>query len=237
MSITVEGLRAAYVRDVPILNGIDVEVRNGEIVTIIGPNGSGKSTLLRALMGHIPYVEGTLLVDDDSIVGASSHRRINEHALAYVPQLDNVFAPLTIEENLELGGQALSRAQRQQRVQEMYDWYPKLGDRRRRRADTLSGGERQTLALARALVPSPTHLLLDEPSAGLSPRLLSEMFEAIERISTEFGVSVLLVEQNAAQALSISDRGYVLVMGEVALTDTADGILDNADVNRLYLGG
>jgi branched-chain amino acid transport system ATP-binding protein len=237
VSIEMQDVRAAYTKDVPILNGIDARVDEGEIVTIIGPNGSGKSTLLRTLMGFVPHVSGSISVDGDLLTSQPSHRRALDHGLAYVPQLDNVFAPLTIEENLGIGGQHLPRAERRSRIQEMYDRYPRLGERRRLRADSLSGGERQMLALARALMSAPQYLLLDEPSAGLSPLLLSEMFDAIEQISTDHGVSVLLVEQNAAQALSISDRAYVLVVGEVALTGSAGQLLDDPSVQELYLGG
>lgn len=237
MGIEMHRVHAAYNRGVDILTGVDVTVSDGEIVTIIGPNGSGKSTLLRALMGYVPHVRGDLRVDGQVLDDEPPYRRVTGHGLAYVPQLDNVFPPLTIEENLAIGGQHLSREKRAERIEEMYERYPRLGDRRKLRADSLSGGERQMLALTRALMPSPGHLLLDEPSAGLAPLLLTEMFDAIEQISADHGVSVLLVEQNAAQALAISDRAYVLVMGEVALTASATDLLQNPEVQELYLGG
>ena len=237
MTIELKDVHAEYTRDVPILNGLDISVAKGEIVTIIGPNGSGKSTLLRSLMGYVPHVTGDVVVDQERLDKQRPHTRTLEHGLAYVPQLANVFPPLTVEENLEIGGQHLSRAVRRTRIEEMYERYPRLRERRRQRADALSGGERQTLALSRALMSNPRYLLLDEPSAGLSPLFLSEMFDAIEKISTDHGVSVLLVEQNAAQALAISDRGYVLVLGVVALTGPAGELLDDPKVQELYLGG
>jgi branched-chain amino acid transport system ATP-binding protein len=237
MTIELRNVHASYARDVPILNGLDISVGTGEIVTIIGPNGSGKSTLLRSLMGFVPHVTGELVVDGQRLSDQRPHKRTLEHGLAYVPQMANVFPPLTVEENLELGGQHLSRGVRRVRMDEMYDRYPRLRDRRRQRADALSGGERQTLALGRALMSEPRYLLLDEPSAGLSPLFLTDMFDAIEKISTDRDVSVLLVEQNAAQALAISDRGYVLVLGAVALTAPAGVLLDDPKVRDLYLGG
>jgi branched-chain amino acid transport system ATP-binding protein len=237
MTIKVRGLEVGYVPGVNILNGIDVDLIEGEVVTVIGPNGSGKSTLLKAIMGYLPLSSGSIEVDGQTVASDPVHKRSTEHRIAYVPQLDNVFRPLTVKENLEVGGQHLDRAQRKQRMTELMKSYPLLGEKARSRADSLSGGERQIVAIARALMIEPKHLLLDEPSAGLSPALTSQVFEAISEISHRENVSILLVEQNAAQALTISDRAYVLVVGRVVMSGGAQDVLANEEIRHLYLGG
>lgn len=237
MTITVRGAEAGYVPGVNVVNGIDADLGEGEIVTVIGPNGSGKSTLVKAIMGYLPLTSGSIEIDGRSIASEPVHRRATEHGIAYVPQVDNVFRPLTVKENLEVGGQHLDRARRKQRISELMESYPLLMQKSRSRADTLSGGERQIVAITRALMTKPKHLMLDEPSAGLSPALTTQVFDAISEISHREKVSILLVEQNAAQALDISDRAYVLVVGRVVMSGPAREVLENEDIRHLYLGG
>lgn len=236
MSIDLRGVTAGYVKDVPVVRNIDVHVPTNAITTVIGPNGSGKSTLLRAVVGQTPYTTGSIVVDGTEVTGVSVHRRVTEHKVAFVPQLANVFGPLTILENLEVGGARLSHKQRRQRISELFDTYPDLAAKRRVRAESLSGGQRQLLALARALMTSPTILLLDEPSAGLSPAMMDSMFDAVRETRDAHGVTVFLVEQNAVQSLEISDFGVVLVAGEVAKHGPAHELLSDPTVGRLYLG-
>jgi len=237
MTLSVSDVTAGYVSDVNILNGISLNVGDSEIVTIIGPNGSGKSTLLKCLMGFVPVHTGRVTVDGVDCTALAPHRRVREHGLAFVPQLDNVFGPLSVRDNLRAGGQYLPRVERDRRVDELLDRYPPLARRAGSRADALSGGERQLLAVCRALMPRPRILLLDEPSAGLSPARLSQLFDTIAAIRDQDHVTVLIVEQNAVQALAISDIGVVLIQGRVALHDKASALLANPKVRELYLGG
>jgi branched-chain amino acid transport system ATP-binding protein len=237
MSIKVRSAEAGYVQDVNVLNGIDIDLDEGEIVTVIGPNGSGKSTLLKVIVGYLPLSSGSIEVDGTPVLQEPVHRRCLKHAIGYVPQLDNVFRPLTVKENLDVGGQHMDRSRRKERIAELMDSYPLLGKKARSRADTLSGGERQIVAIARALMTKPNHLLLDESSAGLSPALTIQVFDAISEIAHREKVSILLVEQNAAQALDISDRAYVLVVGRVVMSGRAGDVLANEEVRHLYLGG
>jgi branched-chain amino acid transport system ATP-binding protein len=237
MGIRTYEVTAGYVPGVNILNGIDLEVADGEIATIIGPNGSGKSTFLKCVMGYLALRGGRVEVDGADCRDLPVHRRVRAHAMAFVPQLANVFGPLSISDNLCAGGQHLPRAERDQRVDELLATYPALGRRPGARADSLSGGERQMLALCRALMPRPRTLLLDEPSAGLSPAKVTELFDAIAEIRDREGVTVLLVEQNAVQSLAISDKGFLLVQGKVVMADTAGRLLSDPHVSELYLGG
>lgn len=237
MSIVLERVSAGYVSGVPILDCVSMSVGNGTCATVLGPNGSGKSTLLKTIMGYLPPYEGAIVVDDQDVTKIPVHRRALEHGLAYVPQLDNVFGPLTVRENLEMGGATLSGRVRRQRVSEVFDQYPQLAKRRNQRAESQSGGERQVLAVARALMTRPRYILLDEPSAGLSPLMLTTIFEMLNELRIEHGVTLLVVEQNAAQSLAISDEGHVLVMGKVALHGTASDLLRDSSVAELYLGG
>jgi branched-chain amino acid transport system ATP-binding protein len=237
VSIQVRDLHAGYVPDVSILNGVSLTVEDSSIVTIVGPNGSGKSTLLKTIMGYLPPSAGDVSVDGVSMRKVPVHERAIAHGLAYVPQLANVFGPLTVRENLELGGARLPRADRRRRIAELLELYPRLAERQRQRADSQSGGERQMLAIARALMTRPRCLLLDEPSAGLSPLMIEQLFEMLAELRARDGVTILLVEQNAVQSLAISDRGLVLVLGAVALEDRAQTLLDDRRVSALYLGG
>jgi branched-chain amino acid transport system ATP-binding protein len=237
MALELVNISAGYVPGVDILRGLSLKASPGEIVTIIGPNGSGKSTSLKVAAGYLGAHTGEVLVDGRSVRALSVDRRVRQNGIAIVPQSDNVFGSLTVWENLDLGGAFMPAAERRHRMDELIAAYPMLGRKLRAKAYSLSGGERQVLALARALMPSPKYLLLDEPSAGLSPLMLAEVFAAIVEIVNRTGIAVLLVEQNATEALAISDRAYVLVLGQVALSGAADTILADDQVRQLYLGG
>ena len=228
------GLVAGYLADVDILHGVDLTVMPGEIVTIVGPNGAGKSTLIRSVIGLLTPREGTVLLRGKEITGAKPHRVIAQ-GIGYVAQRENVFATLSVQENLELGASALG-ADAGPRLPKVLDLFPRLSERRRQRAGTLSGGERQMLAMARALVAEPDLLLLDEPSAGLSPLFMEAIFEKIREIN-EAGVPILMVEQNARRALAMSHRAYVLDLGRNRFEGTGAALLHDRKVIDLYLGG
>lgn len=231
--LEVNGVAAGYVKGLNILQGIDLVVTEGEIVSIIGPNGAGKSTLLKAVMGLIQTSAGRYYLNGLEKTSLSTHR-IVEEGVGYVPQVENIFPSLTIQENLEIGGWILKRNTHASLVN-IYEKFPLLYERKGDRAGNLSGGQRQLLALARALVTSPRILLLDEPSAGLSPVAISDVFNTIKEIN-DSGVSILLVEQNAKRALNFSDRGYVLDQGRNAYQGTGQELLDDPRVVDLYLG-
>jgi branched-chain amino acid transport system ATP-binding protein len=227
------GIIAGYVPGVNILNGCALELTEGEIVGIIGPNGAGKSTLIKALFGLLKVTEGSITLRGEEISGLNAHELV-ARGIGYVPQRENVFPRLTIAENLEMGVYQRPKefAAQKERVIGMF---PRLGERLDQRAGLLSGGERQMLALARALTMEPSVILLDEPSAGLSPALQDEVFERTKQIN-EDGVSVIMVEQNARRCLQICDRGYVLDQGQNAYTDSGPALLTDPKVIELYLG-
>lgn len=237
MKLQAQDLTAGYVPGVNILNGITFGLAEQEIMTVIGPNGSGKSTFLKCLMGFVPARRGSVTVAGTDCTRVPAHRRVRRHRMAFVPQLDNVFGPLSIRDNVRAGGQHLHHRDRERRADELLGRYPALGDRQHARADSLSGGERQLLAVCRALMPRPEVLLLDEPSAGLSPAKVTELFDTIVDIRAREDVTVLCVEQNAVQSLAVSDRGIVLVQGQIALEGAAHDLLTDPQVNELYLGG
>ena len=217
-----------------ILHGVSINVKAGEVVTIIGPNGCGKSTLMKAIVGLVRVRTGVVRFQSVDI-SAHDPERIVRSGLCYVPQSDNVFPSLTIRENLEMGA-FVRRDDYRGRIEEMYGLFPDLRRRPRQKAGSLSGGQRQMLAIARALMLDPVLLVLDEPSAGLAPGLVEMVFERIRDINAT-GVSILLVEQNARESLRMSDRGYVLVGGTNQLEDSGPALLDSPNVGRLYLGG
>jgi len=231
--IEVNGLAAGYVKGLNILQGIDLVIKKDEIISIIGPNGAGKSTLLKAIMGLIPVSGGRLYINGSEVTNVKSHELV-KMGIGYVPQVLNVFPTLTVEENLEIGLWTKSKDIKQNK-DEIFDLFPILFDKKRNKAGNLSGGQRQLLALGRALISKPDVLLLDEPSAGLSPIAIDEVFKSISEIN-ETGVSILLVEQNAKRALSFCDRGYVLDQGKNSYTGTGDDLLDDPNVIDLYLG-
>jgi ABC-type branched-subunit amino acid transport system ATPase component len=219
--------------EVDILHGVSVEVREAEMVAVIGPNGAGKSTLLKAIFGLLPLRGGGIHVKGKDVSGHQPDKLVRE-GLGYVPQVENVFPSLTIQENLEMGA-FVRRDSIRERLEVVFSLFPDLTGRRGDNAGKLSGGQRQMLALARALMLDPTVLLLDEPSAGLSPKMVQAIFERIHAIN-ESGTAILLVEQNAREALSVCERGYVLAMGANRLEGEAKSLLDNEEVGRLYLG-
>jgi branched-chain amino acid transport system ATP-binding protein/neutral amino acid transport system ATP-binding protein len=224
---------AGYVREVDILNGVTIEVGRGEIVTVVGPNGAGKSTLIKTIFGLLKPREGTVTLRGEDITGAKPHT-ITRRGMNYVPQLDNVFPSLTVEENLEVGSLDTSRTEAQ--IERMYELFPRLGERRRQNVGTMSGGERQMVAMARALMTDPEVLLLDEPSAGLAPAFVEAIFEKIADVNRA-GVTIVMVEQNARRALGMSDRGYVLDVGRNAFEGKGRELLSDDQVAQLYLGG
>jgi branched-chain amino acid transport system ATP-binding protein len=224
---------AGYVPEVNILNGTNLELHEGELVGIIGPNGAGKSTLVKALFGLIPVRSGTVTFRGKDITGLRAHQLVSQ-GIGYVPQNNNVFPRLTVAENLEMG-LYLKPKQFDERFEVVSAMFPRLGERRGQRAGSLSGGERQMLAMGRALMMNPDLLLLDEPSAGLSPVFQDEVFINCRRIN-ESGVSIIMVEQNANRCLQICHRGYVLDQGRNAYTDTGDALLTDPKVIELYLG-
>ena len=231
--IECNGIAAGYVKGLNILQGVDLIVNEKEIVSIIGPNGAGKSTLLKAIMGIINISGGRFFINGLEKTNTPTHQIVNE-GVGYVPQVENVFPSLTIEENLEIGSWSV-KGNIKQTISKIYDDFPMLKERHKDKAGNLSGGQRQILALARALVTSPSILLLDEPSAGLSPVAIKEVFEIVKEINST-GVAILLVEQNATRALNFSDRGYVLDQGRNAYQGKGQELLDDPRVIDLYLG-
>jgi neutral amino acid transport system ATP-binding protein len=264
--LSARGIVAGYVPEVDILNGVNLRVHEGEIVTLVGPNGAGKSTLIKTVFGLLPAREGEVTFRGEDISGLKPHA-ITRLGLSYVPQLDNVFPSLTVEENLLMGGHVRSAvsarfasmldvftgskrterrrqsrareftmSQAQERIDYMYTLFPRLGERRRQDAGTMSGGERQMVAMAKALMPDPSVLLLDEPSAGLAPAFVDAIFEKIADVNSE-GVTILMVEQNAKRALNMSDRGYVLDLGKDRFEGPGRELIADPKVADLYLGG
>jgi len=226
------GIAAGYVKGLNILQGVDLVVNDGEIVSIIGPNGAGKSTLLKAIMSLIKVSAGRFYINGIEKTNLSTHKIVME-GIGYVPQVANVFPSLTIEENLEIGSWSIKN--KREAIKKTFSDFPMLSDRKKDKAGNLSGGQRQILALARALITSPNLLLLDEPSAGLSPVAINEVFSSIKEIN-DSGVSILLVEQNAKRALAFSDRGYVLDQGRNAYQGNGEDLLNDPRVIDLYLG-
>lgn len=231
--LKVEGVTSGY-GGMEVLRDIRLEVRRQEIVSIIGPNGAGKSTVMKTIFGLLKPWKGTITFEGRQIGGLSPDRIVRE-GLCYVPQVENVFPSLTVEENLEMGA-FLLRGPLQERKQRVYDLFPRLAERRRQRAGKMSGGERQMVAMGRALMLDPRLLLLDEPSAGLAPLMVDVIFETVRTIS-EAGVAILMVEQNARKSLELADRGYVLATGTNQVEGSGEELLANPDVARLYLGG
>jgi neutral amino acid transport system ATP-binding protein len=231
--LAVEDLVAGYVPEVDILRGVEFAVREGEIVTVIGPNGAGKSTLIKSIFGLLPPRRGRVVLRGDDLTGLRPHS-ITRRGMSYVPQLDNIFQSLTVEENLEMG--ALDPSKAREGMARIYELFPRLGERRTQTAGTMSGGERQLLAMGRALMPDPHVLLVDEPSAGLAPAFVEAIFEKVEEINRE-GVTVVMVEQNARRALGMSDRGYVLDLGQNRFEGPGKELLEDPKVAELYLGG
>jgi ABC-type branched-subunit amino acid transport system ATPase component len=228
-----QDLIAGYIPEADILNGASIVVREGEIVTIVGPNGAGKSTLMKTVFGLLHPREGSISFRGSEIAGRKPHD-ITRLGLSYVPQLNNVFKSLSVEETLEMGSLDSSRTAEQKEL--MYELFPRLGERKSQAAGTMSGGERQMVAMAKALMPDPHVLLLDEPSAGLAPAFVDAIFEKTQEVNRN-GVTVMMVEQNARRALAMSDRGYVLDLGKDRFEGPGQELLDDPKVAELYLGG
>jgi branched-chain amino acid transport system ATP-binding protein len=230
----------AYYGKVHALKNVSLHLNRGEIVTLIGANGAGKTTLLNTLSALIPAASGEIVLEGKTVAGLSADRIVSL-GLSQVPEGRQVFNPLTVEENLELGAYLRYRAGGQKSeiasdLERMFQMFPRLKERRRQAAGTLSGGEQQMLAIGRALMARPKLLLLDEPSMGLAPLVVQDIFRVIQQLRSEEGTTILLVEQNARAALKVADRGYVLETGKVILEGLASDLLENKDVQRAYLG-
>lgn len=231
--LEVENVYAGYVKDLDILQGVNFQIYPGELVAVIGPNGAGKSTLAKTIFGLLTPHQGKITFKGKSIAGLKSDQ-IVQRGMCYVPQIANVFPTLTVEENLEMG--AFIRNDSLQPLKDnIYTTFPVLAQRRRQRAGTLSGGQRQMLAMGRALMLQPSLLLLDEPSAALSPILVNNVFEQIRQINSG-GTAIVLVEQNARKALEMADRGYVLEAGRDRFSGPGSDLLNDPKVGELYLG-
>jgi len=224
----------SYYGRVHALQGIDITVRHGEIVTLIGSNGAGKSTTLKTISGLIHPRKGTIVFEGKDVTHAHPHELV-KHGIAQAPEGRRIFSRLSVAENLQMGGYTRSSAERNSELDRVVELFPRLGERLSQRGGSLSGGEQQMLAIGRALMSRPRLMLLDEPSLGLSPILVQQIFALIKQIN-EQGTTILLVEQNAQQALAVADRGYVLQTGKVILADRASVLAQNADVRRAYLG-
>ena len=231
--LEVKEVYAGYVKDLNILQGINFHISLGELVAVIGPNGAGKSTLVKTIFGLLKTNQGKIIFKGQDITGLKSDQ-IVKLGMCYVPQISNVFATLSIEENLEMGA-FISNGSLKQQKEKIYTMFPRLAERRRQKAGTLSGGERQMLAMGRALMLEPDVLLLDEPSAALSPILVNSVFEQIKAINAT-GKAIVLVEQNAKKALMMADRAYVLESGCDRVEGTGEALLNDPKVGQLYLG-
>ena len=231
--VELSGVDSGY-GEVQVLDGCSLHLDAAEIVCLIGPNGAGKSTVLKTVFGMLTPWEGTVTYHGEDIGGMAPENIVRE-GIGYVPQTDNVFGSLSIDENLRMGGVARDSGL-ESVMDDLYDRFPLLDQKRTAKAKTLSGGQRQVLAFARALVMEPDVLLIDEPSAGLAPNTAKDVFGHVEAVN-DLDTAILMVEQNATQGLGISDRGYVLDQGTVRFGGEADSLLDNDEVSKLYLGG
>ena len=231
--LKVEDISAGYT-EVEILHDVHIQVKSDEIVSVIGPNGAGKSTLLKTIFGVLKPKKGHIILKDEEITGLNPDR-VARRGISYVPQVNNVFPSLAIQENLEMGAY-IRKDDYSQRLEEVFDLFPILKGRRKQKAGQLSGGQRQMVAMGRALMLDPQVLLLDEPSAGLAPLIVADIFEKIKEINAA-GVAIVIVEQNAREALKMAHHGYVLATGRNVLDDSGEALLANDEVGRLYLGG
>lgn len=231
--LEVQNVYAGYVKDLHILQGINFHIAPGELVAVIGPNGAGKSTLAKAIFGLLTPAKGQIIFKGQNINNLKSDK-IVKRGMCYVPQITNVFASLSVEENLEMGAFIRSGSIKSLK-DNIYKMFPRLGSRRRQKAGTLSGGERQMLAMGKALMLEPELLLLDEPSAALSPILVNSVLEQVKAIN-QTGTAIVLVEQNAKKALAMANRGYVLENGKDRFEGTGTELLNNPKVGELYLG-
>lgn len=233
-ALALDNLEAGYDPDLPIVKGVSFNVSKGEAVCILGPNGAGKSTMIKAIAGLVPCFGGNVQLGETDVTGLPSHL-LARSGMGFVPQTENIFTRLSIIENLQIAAQLLPKSQRAGRIEAMLEMFPDLGGRPRDLAGALSGGQRQMLAAARALLTEPEVLMLDEPSAGLSPRLVGQVFETLRRIS-EAGVTLVLVEQNVRAALNLTERALVLVDGKLAHDGPTDPLHDGRFLGELFLG-
>jgi len=231
--LSVENLTAGYVPDLPILSGVSLTAEKASLTAIIGPNGAGKSTLIKAVIGLLPVTDGHIRMGAKEITGLSPDRMTGA-GIAYVPQTDNVFRTLTIQQNLDLA--LKTHGNPQKRLADLYDRFPVLAEKRRDRAGALSGGQRQFLAVAMALAVEPELILMDEPSAGLSPKAAEDVLDHAKQLTAQ-GVTILLVEQNVKQALRRADHCYVLAEGRNQIDGPATQLLEDPTLGRIYLGG
>jgi len=218
-----------------VLHGVSMYVDQDEIVTIIGPNGAGKSTLFKTIMGYLMPSVGNILFSEEEVTTLEPNKKV-ERGMAYVPQLENTFPSLTVQENLEMGGYSKDRESVKKGIESAYSNFLILREKRNKRVHTLSGGERQMLGMGRALMTEPDLLLLDEPSAGLAPKVAEAVFNQIEDLHKK-GIGIIIIEQDAYKSLRISDRGYVLAMGQNHFDGSADKILSNDQIREAFLGG
>lgn len=235
--LTLENVSVAY-SNIEVLHGIDIEIKKGKIVTIIGANGAGKTTTLRAIAGLIPKRKGSKVIFDGTDITNISAEKLVGLGLALSPEGRHIFPELTVEDNLEMGAYLRHKDKTgvAESLKEMYEMFPRLKERRRQLGKTLSGGEQQMLAIARALMSDPKLLMLDEPSTGLAPLIVKEIFHIIRHLNETKGITVLLVEQNAKMALQAADLGYVLKNGEIIMSDTGKNLLNDDSVRAAYLG-
>lgn len=229
-----DGMTGGYGSGADILHDCTIAVDPGQIAVIVGPNGAGKSTAMKAVFGMLNIHTGAVRLDGEDITHLSPQDRVAK-GMAFVPQTSNIFTSMTVEENLEMGA-FLRRDDIKVTMEQVYDLFPILRDKRKQAAGELSGGQRQQVAVGRALMTQPKVLMLDEPTAGVSPIVMDELFDRIIEVA-KTGISILMVEQNARQALEIADKGYVLVQGRNRFTDTGAALLANDDVRRSFLGG
>jgi len=233
--LKVSDINVYYGGSIHAIKDVSFEVNEGEIVTLIGANGAGKSTILKTVSGLLRSTSGEIAFEGDGIDNTAPHI-IVKRGLAHVPEGRRVFAQMSVQENLEMGNYTQSAKTMNERIEQIFEYFPRLLERRKQVAGTLSGGEQQMLAMGRAMMSQPKLLMLDEPSMGLAPLLVEQIFTIIGELN-KAGVTILLVEQNAHMALSIADRGYVLETGRIVLSDNAKSLLANDGVRKAYLGG
>src|SRR6056300_743734 len=229
-----EAMTGGYGKGADILHSCTIAVERGEIAVIVGPNGAGKSTAMKAVFGMLSLREGRVVLDGDNITALSPQDRV-VRGMGFVPQTNNIFTSMTVEENLEMGAY-IRRDDFRDTMEQVYSLFPILKDKRRQAAGELSGGQRQQVAVGRALMTKPKVLMLDEPTAGVSPIVMDELFDRIIEVART-GIAILMVEQNAKQALNIADKGFVLVQGRNRYTDTGQALLADQDVRKAFLGG
>jgi len=233
-ALSTQALVAGYERDLPIVRGIDFAINTGELVVVLGPNGAGKSTLVKAISGLVSIHSGTVRLGDRDVTAVPAHEKVRQ-GLAFVPQTENIFTTLSINENLLVAANILPKEARSRRIADLYRMFPDLAARPSLKAGQLSGGQRQMLAVARALIVAPSVLILDEPSAGLSPKIATEVFRTLKAIN-QTGITILLVEQNVKAALAIAHRGVILVDGKLRHDGPAATLAGDPIVAELYLG-